>query len=563
MNLALLFGTGATLTWLTSRTKNEQSDIENEQSDIETVYENDAQSLKQMVQQVLNGQVDAPRKISSDPIPSAVKGETLADEEEIEGEEYINPKISFKSITTDLVNKTFLAKKGDVFRFLRLVIDTHVKALKHYKLAKGLEPTQIQFVYKGGNVLRIVANEFLVELPGHASDIIDKYYMPYFRRSDADFSIYIDPKLKHFQKIHSDLTQLTYLLQQHIRERIMANPHKYFEFYRLNEETQLEILNVYLKTLNESEGLTNPTNERFYGGFFKGVKFEGLKVGEQTPDGTSQAPDMIITSTKGKKTLTYIPDDTVLHSLRIQYNTSLEFGEGKEIAAFHLVRTKIMFLTLFITETGKQQEISFGGELIDVGLPKQKDSALSHFFNTPGAIDRYELKHNGESLRFLGYTLQFLIDDLDLILFRRSDMKPWKDTKYIKRINRLFYLCFVQLFMVFESNALRKRYMKDFCERVATKALKSNLKSRVNKLTKKYKKQPVGFNNLAERIAESAIPITDAEFIDYREFVDLLQQNCITVLTAFKNIGQFCSKGSTLSEKRIYQGTFNSLIPGE
>src|SRR5205085_670815 len=45
---------------------------------------------------------------------------------------------------------------------------------------------------------------------------------------------------------------------------------------------------------------------------------------------------------------------------------------------------------------------------------------------------------------FLGYSLEYLISDLERILFYDIDY-PWDDVKYAKRIKRLLYLYFITL----------------------------------------------------------------------------------------------------------------------
>ena len=561
MNFALLLGAGAGLTWLSSDPTSVGEDTDD-----------NAQTIRGIVSKITKN-TRTKRRVSERPAHKdyphtkhATRGEGDGDEEEIEGDGYVNSKREFKGIATDLVNQSFLAQKPDVFRFLRLVIDTHVAALKIYAESKDIKSDQLRFVYKGGNVLRIVASEFLIELPGHASDLVNDFYMPFFQRSDADFSIYIDPKLKNFEEVHQDLTQLTWLLQEHIRERMTANPHRYFEFFRLNTSTQTSILEGFIKALNGAESLKDPTNEMFYNSTAEGVRFEDVTAG-LPPWGGSREVDTFISFADEKDhsegTVTYIPRPDLTHYLRIQYNTALEFGKVDEMASFNLVRTKVIFSIRFKNELGVSSVMGLGGELIDVSLPKKADSGLSHFFDTPGAVDQYELKHNGKSLKFLGYSLAFLIDDLDLILFIRSE-HPWDDRKYVKRLNRLFYMCFVETFVTFDGNTERKRYIKELCDRVVTKAFKTDLSQRTDRFITKWKdKGPPGFNRFAKRFADVAVAETDPNFTEYREFVDLVQRNCITVLTAFKNIGQFCTKGSALSEQRIYEGNFNALVRGE
>ena len=562
MNIALLLGAGAGLTWLTGNpndTREESDEIMN---------------LKDLVQMVIKNpktkrRLSEPYNASEFPSTTSrhsTRGEGESDQEEIEGKEYVNPKQELKAITTDLVNRKFLSQKADIFRFLRLVIDTHMKAIEIYVALKELKPNQVRFVYKGGNVLRIVANEFLIELPGYASELVNDFYMRYFKRSDADFSIYIDPKLKNFEEVHTDLTQLTLLLQQNIRERILAKPNLYYEYFRLNEYEQTLILESYLKELNASDTVQDPTNEQFYQGEFEGIRFEDRTAG-LPPWGNSQDVDTFISPASGasKDTITFVPRPDLTHYMRIQYNTALEFGAGgaEEKASFNLVRTKMIFAVRFKREDGSSRVVKIGGELIDVSLPKKADSGLAHFFDTPNAIDNYELRFKDKSLRFLGYSIAFLIDDLDLILFIRNE-KPWNDRKYVKRLNRLFYMCFVETFVKFGSNTERRNYMRELCEKVITQAYEPDLKKRGDSFVAKWKKKgPEGFNRFAKRFTDIAIPKTDPDFSEYQEFVELVQQNCIVVLKAFKTIGQFCTVGANLPEERIYEGNFNALIPGE
>lgn len=503
------------------------------------------------------------------------KGETPDDEEEVEGPEYVNPKRELKAITTDLVNRNFLARKSDVFHFLRLVIQTHTDALDMYAARKGLKPTQVRFVYKGGNVLRIVASEFLVELPGYATDTINDFYMGFFKRSDADFSIYIDPSLKNFDEIHHELTLLTWQLQRYIRAQITAAPHKFFEYFRLNTESKRQVLTRYLKELNAAEALRDPSNDRFYGASFEEVAFEGLSSSADSRIEDTRDADTFIVP-KSDNTVTFSPEPDQLHYLRIQYNTALEFSSGKgHQASFILVRTKVIFdTTMKLDNGGLEQHLKIGGELIDVSLPRQNDTGLKDFFHglkkNGDVLDHYELRYseNGggdsseEKLRFQGYSLNWLINDLDYVLFV-SAAKPWDDTKYVKRLSRLFYLCFVQTFVRFESNVKRRDYLAEFCKRVATKAREKDIGARVKRFSEKWGEANLGFNKLAARVAEVAVGPDDPHYTDYVDFVEHLQKNCVIVLRAFRNIGQFCGRKNPLPETRIYEGDFSALVRGD
>lgn len=533
--------------------------------------------------------IDVPNYKDYDHTISTSKGEGPEDEEEVEGPEFVNPKKELKAITTDLVNKAFLARKSDVFNFLKLVTETHTAAIKLYVTRKKLKPSQVHFVYKGGNVLRIVASEFLVELPGYASDTINDFYMKFFKRSDADFSIYIDPALPNFDEVHHELCLLTWQTQRYIREKIMQSPQNFFEYFRLNTRAKRSALDTYLDQLNHAQTLEDSGNDRFFGGRFDSVAFEGNTSNSsettEAPTSATRSPDTFIVFADEKKrndTVTFTPDPRDTHYMRIQYNTALEFSSGGDHqASFTLVRTKIMFGTVFESGSGETEQIKLGGELIDVSVPRANDTGLIEFFralkDTGDVLDHYELRYNNvdgnggaDVLRFQGYSLNWIINDLEYILFV-SAKRPWDDSKYVKRLNRMFYLSFVQLFVHFDSNAKRKQYMKDFCAHIATKALKPNFASHVKRfqaktaaVKKSTKSTPLGFAILAQRTADIAVQPNDPQYSDFAEYVEQLQQNCVVTLRAFANIGRFCGRQTkAISENRIYEGKFDALVAGD
>jgi hypothetical protein len=261
--------------------------------------------------------------------------------------------------------------------------------------------------------------------------------------------------------------------------------------------------------------------------------------------------------------------------LRIQVNTALDFEQGGDRAHFHLVRTKCMFATKFQTQRGDLETLLIGGELIDVTVIQRDDSGLAHFFEQPNAnLEQYELTYrtaNGvasraaNELRFNGYSLGFLLDDLDLILFIRSNTKPWSDPKYEKRLNRLFYLSFLQTFTILDSNVERKNFIRDMCERVITKAFKKDIGDRVTRFLAKYHSKSYShyrglyFMRFVRRIAEVQISPDDDEFSNYKDFVENAKNNCVILLKTFANLRSFCSEGA-ISSDQIYEGSFSSLI---
>ena len=96
-----------------------------------------------------------------------------------------------RGIVTDFVSDNFFDRSSRLFRFLNVVFSHYNDMLDQFKKQKGLREKDVIFLFKGGNVLRIVAKDFFLELPENTSRNIVNYYSSFFKRSDADFSIFL------------------------------------------------------------------------------------------------------------------------------------------------------------------------------------------------------------------------------------------------------------------------------------------------------------------------------------------------------------------------------------
>ena len=111
--------------------------------------------------------------------------------DKLDKEEFVDLDREFKNICTDFVVKHFFGKNENIYNFIKIVNNKFVNTIQLYIQKKNLKKNDIIFLYKGGNILRFVANEFLLSLPNKSSKILDDFYSNFFKRSDADFSIYI------------------------------------------------------------------------------------------------------------------------------------------------------------------------------------------------------------------------------------------------------------------------------------------------------------------------------------------------------------------------------------
>src|SRR5439155_4648551 len=99
----------------------------------------------------------------------------------------------------------------------------------------------------------------------------------------------------------------------------------------------------------------------------------------------------------------------------------------------------------FIYSNGTSKIIQLDGELIDVSIVNKKDTNLIHVFDHKDKfIANYEFGIGENKFTFKGYSIEYLISDIERILFTDVEF-PWEDPKYAKRMKRLLFLYFVLL----------------------------------------------------------------------------------------------------------------------
>ena len=74
-----------------------------------------------------------------------------------------------------------------------------------------MQKDSIIFIFKGGLALKTLYTKYSQEMPGIVGDILNETFFSFFKKSDADFEILIDPKLENFENIYLEITDLSYL----------------------------------------------------------------------------------------------------------------------------------------------------------------------------------------------------------------------------------------------------------------------------------------------------------------------------------------------------------------
>lgn len=482
-------------------------------------------------------------------------------------EQFVDNERELKDLCTDIVVKQFLSSDSSLFNFMKLVYETFYLAIEQYKKLYGLDKWSIIFIYKGGNVLRIISNDFFRELPKMSSRRIQKYYEPFFKRSDADFSIYINPGLPNYDVVYNELTTLSYMLQVKIRQEINSNFNKYFDFTKFTQEYQSGILAKYYQQAQELDMFKNPQNEQFYNKQLEAILFSTASY-PPTNNKYSGKKDVGIEFIRDKSVLGMYDINNKEYELFIQANKTLDFEAGGNRTRFNLIRTKILFNFIINGEVKK-----IGGELIDVSIPHKDDFNVGHFFEHTDYITKYQLQNGDQTLMFYSYSLKYLMSDLEYILFEFVKL-PWNTPKYEKRLNRLFYLYFIDIFIVLKKNNYRRaiiqylvKYIFNITLDEATldadiNTLKRNMrKLKINK-SLKLNKLLVELSRIVDEIRRDASLLPE-NIISYNMMVNILLENCKYILMAFTGIDDYCSSDGNINIKILYNNEFSSLIGGK
>ncbi len=394
-------------------------------------------------------------------------------------EPYSINKVIFKNIFTKFVSNEFYKSKETNYYFYKLINNIFSSGINSYIQSKDLPKNSIQFIFKGGNILKLVAATNLNYLPHKSRMPLNKIYKKYFKKSDADFQINIkdltqeaiSPKtIVEMDEIENDITNLSYLLLNRVRNYLLINLLKFNDFFKLSKNEQQDIFSKLLHTIKkiDKSKLEPPFNNVDL--TFNNLEFNEISVQDDKdvllvrnmPDEKktetygikdTNRDDFIITKLDdttaeiitipkihelhGVDLISSVPD--IQDNLNIYKNTdatSYFITINNIIPGFTLIRLKVLFLARYILND-ELIKTPFPGEYIDITIPKY--ASTKKYFE-PNYINKYETEIDSEnlnaSIEFLTLSTDALIDDLENIIFR-TDIFPWKIQKYKTRINRL------------------------------------------------------------------------------------------------------------------------------
>ena len=370
----------------------------------------------------------------------------------------------YKNFCTDIVTN-YILDENELYNFFFIIHTFYNDCIDYYIQQKNLKPDDIIFLFKGGNIFKIIANKFWSELPNKAMYKFIEEYKSYFKRSDLDFGIYINPDLS--TTIINDITIISYKLQILISEILLTHKEICFKWFKYNNKYKQEILQNLLFDINNTQSLKEPTSI-YYNNEFTNIQFIENAAVDTNKKFKNQSNNYFnfendnIKNLENLDEINDIPFNNKIIKQKINYNNSNSFmyntinkalrikTTNDELLKFYLTRIKITFNLHLKNKINGQNIILIGGELIDVSIGKDKTSAF--FKNKQNYLDSITLTQNTgfysnsiKSFNLNIYSFQYLYEDLKFILIDTLYL-PWEDSKYKKRLYRLFFLTFIDVF---------------------------------------------------------------------------------------------------------------------
>lgn len=452
------------------------------------------QDVDLLIKSCINKNIVFPSIINNDIINERIRI-SIEDDDVITG-----PKEVFKTIMTDFVTNEFYKSNQNTLNFFKLITNVLNSGIKKYIELKNLPEDSINFIFKGGNALRIIIDSFLSQIPKNALRPIEKIIKDNFKKSDADFQINIknliglEPRFtqEFMDEIYNDVTLISYILLYRIRNIIVNDVTKYIDYFNYDTKWKKDFFEEkLLLKFNQliQRGDTQPPygpNTQFVNISFDDVV---LKTNEELkleyvnfqPNNRDQflteknyktRKDFIIEKDGNELVLTELPYISSLHkeifNQTIEYETDMNIyrhvpstnfyiSVNKSIDGFNLTRLKVNFgAELLDSNTNTRTVVSIPGEYIDISIPEYTHT--QQYFNNN--LQNYEIIQDGEPIySFMSFKLGFFAEDLILILFINADL-PWSDNKYAKRLTRFLVILYINLLQINVKNHIKNQFLK-------------------------------------------------------------------------------------------------------
>jgi len=386
------------------------------------------------------------------------------------------PRTILSSVSTKILTTAF---PENLFqKMVAILYDIINRDLVTYKTQNNIDNNDICFYFKGGNLYNILLKDALQSIHYDQTEINE-----YFKRSDADFSIYINPKIYdlHIKQIEVitiyGLQQMrAFMIRENLIDwnnvRNLLNSEKHKAMYNLEN-----IKPINIEPITRSDFMM-----RMIGS--DGVFMETPLLTPSEDQNNNQSP------------------------YYITYNDTLYFEINEEnVNTFILMRMKCALELQYTDENGVRKTMKVPSELFDISIPKKEDYSCNHF-NPASEIQPYRLSYTAkdDTLQteiILGMNFKYIQNDIVNVFFNQG-ISPWQDKKYEKRLKRYIFALVIYDF-----------YLK-------YKEKKAEIKFRINQ---KYRVSQ-------SRVSQSRL---DIEGIMLSEYIKVIENNKSKILEIMNN----------------------------
>ena len=489
-------------------------------------------------------------------------------------DDIIEPSLNFdeKKIInnnfTDITTKELTHDVAKMKLIVNLTYSVFENVLNGYCDLMGIPKDDIIFVYKGGNVLRFIFQESMKEFPGSSSHTIYDSLAQFFKVSDNDYSILINPDIPDYDTIFKNLTGLTYIVLCALRKAITDDLPKLFDYYDKEYPSKKNIIASRFEDIEKDvKRLTGGTIVEISHGNDK-FRFDTKDNSQQhaTPreyldvalfnDGNQKDP-----SPNGTFEFPQLGMTTSNMPFRNSINEIIKFDweNGTGVTRFNLIRTKEIFpAKVQLPGQSTESSFTFSGELIDVSIPYKIHLDKSAIVNY---VD------NTHELNFKSYDFDHYILDLEFILFDQL-IFPWTDIKYNKRLIRVVFLyCYDLLFFSkhndegvksMEDVVNKLKYILDILKSMKKPENKNDLINYAELLQEQFTSDKIAFKRFfgfVARIVRDTKTHGDFEenYVNLLKFVDNLDDNIYKLYLVFSNVQNFISKRGEITPTDLYK----------
>jgi len=393
-------------------------------------------------------------------------------------------KKKINNVFDDIIsNICFEGNQENIFRFQYLINNlfnkmvTHI--LEHFNVIirgngkQQLQNTDIIFLYKGGTTLKILFDKYRCIFRDTQNDAFFRDLEKYFKRSDSDYVIMINPNINFdtngisFEFVYYIVCFYTTHVLNIIKNKIYetSNTNQIIDKTKITPDLmgkKIIEIDKAIKDIKEDDELKDICVQYTKCGNLLNISFldsNNQLIYVYQPQGEPNHQILQKISEYLNENMTFICNtdsnmyikqiNTGIRSdIQFSLNNDVYIKSGENIASFCLQRLKINFVGCFQNMEDQSNPIcsKFSAELVDVVIFKKDSTALKEFYsNIDKEYNTYIYYLYGKKLQYFSYSIYGHLNDLIYILFDMSEF-PWVDKKFEYRINRLIFMIIIELY---------------------------------------------------------------------------------------------------------------------